>query len=109
MTLSLATEINVVAPSESVPDQNFVLEIMINGLECNTSLVFYKVGENNCQMKKVNSEVGKLLSAVSNSNMCYYELPIECDVLDDLCKFEGVLAVHNPEEKPVEICEIQLE
>ena len=109
VTLSLITELNVVAPSESVPDQYFVMEILMNGLECNTSVVFYKVEETNCQMKKTNGDVGKLLSAVPNSNMCYYELPVECDVGDALCKFEGVLAVHNPEEKSAEICEIQLE
>ena len=109
MTLSLIAELNVKVPFEYVPDQYLVTEIMMNSLECNTSIIFYKVGENNCQMKKTNGDVGKLLSAVPNSNMCYYELPVECDVGDALCKFEGVLAVHNPEQKPVEVGEIQLE
>ena len=109
VTLPLITELNVVAPSESVPDQYFVMEILMNGLECNTSVVLYKIRVNNCQMKKTHGEVGKLLSAVPNSNVCYYQLPVDCDVGADLCKFEGVLAVHNPEEKLVEICEIQLE
>ena len=109
VTPSLIAELNIVASSESVPDQYIVTEIMMNGLECNTSVVFDKVEENNCQMKKTNGEVGKLLSAVPNTNMCYHKLPVECDVGYALCKFEGVLAVHNPEEKPVEICEIQLQ
>ena len=109
MTMSLVAAVNFRVPFEYVPDQYIVMEILMNGLDCNTSVVFYKMGENNCRMKKTNGKVGKLLSAVPNSNMCYYELPVECYLGDALCKFEGVLAVHNTEEKPVKICEIQLE
>ena len=109
MTLSLIAELNVVAPSESVPDQYFVMEIMMNGLECNTSVVFYNVGgtTSNCAKKKTQGEVGQLLSAVpnSNTNICYYELPVECEDRDDWCEFDSVLAMNNPKGESVEICE----
>ena len=107
MTLSLITNVNVKVPFEYVPDQYFVTEIMINGLECNTSMVFYNVGETtfNCAKKKTQGEVGELLSAVPNSNVCYYKLPVECEDRDDWCVFEGVLVVNNTKGESVEICE----
>ena len=104
MTLSLIAAVNVKVPFENVPDQ-----ILINGLECNTAVVFYNVGEttSNCAKKKTQGEVGQLLSAVpnSNTNICYYELLVECENGDTWCLFEGVLVVNNPKGESVEICE----
>ena len=109
MTLSLIAEINIRVPFVYVPDQYFVMEILMNGLECNTSVVFYNIGEttSNCAKKKTQGEVGQLLSAVpnSNTNVCYYELPVECEDGDNWCVFEGVLAMNNPNGESVEICE----
>ena len=109
MTLSLLAAVNVKVPFEYVPDQYFVTEILMNGLECNTSVVFYNVGEttSSCAKKKTQGEVGQLLPGVPNSktNVCYYELPVECEDGDDWCEFDGVLAVNNPKGESVEICE----
>ena len=109
MTLSLITAVNVRVPFEYIPDQYFVTEIMMNGLECNTCVVFYNVGEttSNCAKKKSRGEVGRRLSAVpnSNTNTCYYKLPVECEDRDYWCVFEGVLAVNNTNGESVEICE----
>ena len=60
-------------------------------------------------MKKTDEEVGQLLSSVPNSkkNICYYQLPVECDWSGDWCKFDGVLAIQNTESDSVEICELK--
>ena len=109
MTLSLIAAVNVKVPFEYVPDQYFVSEIMMNGLECNTSVVFYNVGETtpSCAKKKTQGEMGQLLSAVNNSNtnVCYYKLPVACEDGDNWCEFDGVLAVNNTKGESVEICE----
>ena len=109
MTLSLIAAVNIRVPFEYVPDQYIVMEIMMNGLECNTSVVFYNVGEttSNCAKKNTHGEVGQLLSAVSNSNtnICYYELRVECEGGDNWCEFDGVLVVNNTKGESVEICE----
>ena len=108
VTPSLIAQLHVEVPVENVPHEYLVIKVVANGLKCNASIVFYKVGGSmsDCHMKETQGKVGRPFWVVPNMGTCYFRIPVECEARDDFCQFNGVLVVSNTNGESAEICEL---
>ena len=108
VTPSLIAQLHMEVPVENVPDEYLVIKVVANGLTCNSSIVFYKVGGtmSDCHMKETQGKVGQSFWVVPNMSTCYFRIPVECGNRDDFCQFNGVLVVSNTKGESAEICEL---
>ena len=93
---------------ELTENNTVVVEILMKHAECNNTITFYRTTPSGCgTRKKVVEEIGEVMSAVQNSNKCYYRLLPECDnITSEMCQFETHVAVTTRAEVTLEICHL---
>ena len=105
-TTQIVADLHIIM--ELTENRTVVVEILMKHAECNNRITFYRTAPSGCgTRKKVVEEIGEVISAVPNSNKCYYRLSAECDnITNETCQFETHIAVTTSAEVTVEICHL---
>ena len=80
--IHVVAELRINVSTNSIPDNNIILEIFIPEMKSNNTVIFFSTSYlSNCnENRKVDQTLGEMLSSMPNSNACYFNVPIDCNI-----------------------------
>ena len=94
----------------SVSESFIIIEIDAPGVNCSDGILFFRATPliDNCGNKNINRNVGESVPTVGHDRMCYYIIPVECELATNgTCGFDGYFAIRNTAKIPLSVCEFQ--